>query len=330
LATTIANGAVTNAKHANSPANTIKGNNTVSAAAPIDLTAAQVNAMLGTVTTTGTPANGQWAQFSGATTVTGIATASTPFVQKAGDTMTGSLVISNSSYLQILDSAGTNGMWLAGYKTSIAGGNQRWWLGLGDGSAEAAGNVGNNFQILAYSNAGALLSYPLTINRANGTVSVGALLNGTLLASNSQLNFASSSSQNGIIVKATTAATNNYAATFWNTASSTVGYIATNDTTTTYATSSDVRLKKDTLDFTQGRAILDQLPVQKFRWRIDDSEGIGLLAQDVAEVYPQAVTKGMDDEAPWGIDYSKYVPLLIQALQDAHKRIDALERKRGN
>ena len=56
--------------------------------------------------------------------------------------------------------------------------------------------------------------------------------------------------------------------------------------------------------------------------RINQHIGLGGLNQERSVANP-----GDADFRPWGTDYSKYVPLLIQALQDAHKRIDDLEEK---
>jgi microcystin-dependent protein len=48
----------------------------------------------------------------------------------------------------------------------------RWWVSLGDGTAESGSNAGSNLQIYAYDDAGNYLSNPMTITRSTGRVSV--------------------------------------------------------------------------------------------------------------------------------------------------------------
>ncbi|TPM33741.1 tail fiber domain-containing protein [Mesorhizobium sp. B2-2-2] len=109
---------------------------------------------------------------------------------------------------------------------------------------------------------------------------------------------------------------------------STVGSISTLASATTYATSSDVRLKENFRSFDSG-ALLDTLNAYLFDWKAGGT-GYGVKAQEAYEVFPDAVVVGTgepgDEEfMPWGVDYSKFVPLLIAEIKDLRARVADLE-----
>ena len=54
------------------------------------------------------------------------------------------------------------------------GGSARWLLSLASGAAESGSNAGSDLIIQRYSDAGVFLGAPLSINRASGTVNLGA------------------------------------------------------------------------------------------------------------------------------------------------------------
>jgi len=110
-----------------------------------------------------------------------------------------------------------------------------------------------------------------------------------------------------------------------------VGSISVTTTATTYNTSSDYRLKEDLQPIADACARLMALKPVNFAWKSDGSRVDGFLAHEAQEVVPEAVTGQKDaideDGNPeyQGIDQSKLVPLLVAALQDALRRIEALE-----
>jgi hypothetical protein len=133
-----------------------------------------------------------------------------------------------------------------------------------------------------------------------------------------------------------------------------VGYITSNGTSTTYATTSDYRLKEDWVAVADASTRVNALKPVNFAWKADGSRVDGFLAHELAEVVPEAVTGTkdamrdeeyevtpavLDDEgavvtpavmgtrsvpAYQGIDQSKLVPLLTAALQEALAKIDDL------
>lgn len=75
---------------------------------------------------------------------------------------------------------------------------------------------------------------------------------------------------------------------------STVGFISTDGTNTTYSTSSDYRLKNTIAPMTGALAKVAQLKPVTYKWNADGSNGQGFIAHELAEVCPQAVTGEKD------------------------------------
>jgi hypothetical protein len=92
-------------------------------------------------------------------------------VAKAGDTMTGDLTIAktNPTLLLIKQATGQNAS-IVGYNGSFA----RWAMLLGNTNPESGSNLGSDFALVRYNDAGTFLDAPLTISRTDGFAYVGA------------------------------------------------------------------------------------------------------------------------------------------------------------
>ncbi len=89
---------------------------------------------------------------------------------------------------------------------------------------------------------------------------------------------------------------------------------------------SDARMKKGITNLNYGLSQIMQLRPVSFQWkdRADGQNNLGLIAQEVAEVVPEAVVKGKDEATTMGLNYSSLVPVLIKAVQEQQT---TLERK---
>ncbi len=107
-----------------------------------------------------------------------------------------------------------------------------------------------------------------------------------------------------------------------------VGSINGSTTGTNYNTASSGELKEDLKSFDAGN-IIDQTKVYDFAWKSTGERSYGVIAQQAIDVYPLAVThvEKVSDEIGefWGVDYSKYVPVLLQELKALRARVAQLE-----
>ena len=100
----------------------------------------------------------------------------------------------------------------------------------------------------------------------------------------------------------------------------------------TFDTSSDYRLKEDLQDF-KGLDMVSKIPVYDFKWKTYEDRSYGVMAHELQEVLPEAVSGKKDalnnegEIEPQQVDYSKIVPLLIKSIQELKAEIEILKNK---
>ena len=93
-------------------------------------------------------------------------------------------------------------------------------------------------------------------------------------------------------------------------------------TATTYATSSDARLK-DVTGTARGLAVINKLNPVAYNWKADGKADEGLIAQEVKELVPNAVVGSEADM--YSMDYSKLVVHLVAGMQEQQAIIEDLQ-----
>ncbi len=88
---------------------------------------------------------------------------------------------------------------------------------------------------------------------------------------------------------------------------------------------SDARLKENIVTYEGALAALRQIRVAQYNMKSAPGRTqIGFIAQELQEVFPQAVSIGGDDpeKRPWAVDYGRVTPLLVGAVQELTIRLD--------
>ena len=71
---------------------------------------------------------------------------------------------------------------------------------------------------------------------------------------------------------------------------------------------------------------IDAIRVRSFDWKADGShQTYGVVAQELVDVAPEAVTQGETEDDMWAVDYSKLVPMMIKEIQDLKAEVAALK-----
>lgn len=213
------------------------------------------------------------------------------------------------------------------------------------GSLNDAGNTWDHEHILVASrggNVGIGTSSPSQLLDVNGTANATTLTAKTLNISSTKSGLfgfvgementgnSTITYNNGLLI---TAGSNTYNSSFISMmicfkspAASLLGsVIQDGSASVAYMTTSDQRLKENIRDTKLGLKDLMRIQVSDYNYRDDgEHQMTGYIAQQLHEVFPDAVRKGGEDPKsdPWMVDYGRLTPLLVKSIQELNGKVE--------
>jgi hypothetical protein len=116
------------------------------------------------------------------------------------------------------------------------------------------------------------------------------------------------------------------AASYYIMNNSAVG-VRLDDGATSWSAQSDERLKTNLTEISDGLGKIGTLRAVTGRYLNDETtvSRSFLIAQDVRDVLPEAVSEDNDDSGTLNLRYTEVIPLLVAALKESKERIEQLE-----
>jgi hypothetical protein len=107
-----------------------------------------------------------------------------------------------------------------------------------------------------------------------------------------------------------------------------------NCNTVNYLTASDKRLKNIIGVSPKGLPDLMKINVYDYSFKSDQEKKVetGFMAQELYDIFPQAVSKPRDnnepvEKNPWMVDYGRVTPLIIKSVQEQQQQIELLKQQ---
>jgi hypothetical protein len=100
-----------------------------------------------------------------------------------------------------------------------------------------------------------------------------------------------------------------------------------------YNTSSDYRLKTDLRNYS-GIDLVNKIKTYDFSWKTNNSRMHGVMAHELQEILPYAVTGKKDSVdangkmITQGVDYGRITPVLVKAIQEQDIKINQLVKEK--